>query len=97
MKKVLQIKEGKGYHVLVKRYLIEKYGYQCNKCKLSTWNNLPISLELEHKNGDGHDNRLENVELLCPNCHAQTPTYRAKNKGNGRPERRARYIKGLKF
>ena len=40
---------------------------------------LPIPLELEHINGVHSDNRLENLTLLCPNCHAQTDTYRGKN------------------
>lgn len=43
------------------------------------WNGELIPLELEHINGINNDNRLENLTLLCPNCHAQTPTYRGKN------------------
>jgi hypothetical protein len=39
-----------------------------------------IPLELEHKNGNNTDNRIENLTLLCPNCHALTETYRGKNK-----------------
>lgn len=53
---------------------------KCTGCLLETWLGLPIPLELDHINGDSSDNRLENVRLLCPNCHAQTPTYRGKNK-----------------
>jgi hypothetical protein len=52
---------------------------QCYKCRLVEWNGLPIPLELEHVNGDRFDNRLNNLTLLCPNCHAQTSTYRGKN------------------
>lgn len=52
---------------------------QCERCKNVLWNGEKIPLELHHINGNGRDNRLENLLLLCPNCHAQTKTYRAKN------------------
>ena len=51
----------------------------CNQCKLKTWNGLPIPLELEHIDGNHQNNNLDNLCLLCPNCHAQTSTYRGKN------------------
>jgi len=47
-------------------------------CGLTEWNNKPISLELDHINGINNDNRLENLRIICPNCHAQTPTYRGR-------------------
>ena len=51
---------------------------------------LKESLELEHIDGNAYNNSESNLSLLCPNCHSQTPTYKAKNKGNGRVERRER-------
>jgi hypothetical protein len=39
-----------------------------------------LSLALHHRNGDGEDNRLENLELLCPNCHSQTDTFAGRNR-----------------
>lgn len=55
----------------------------CEKCRLSEWQGFPIPLELHHINGNNRDNRLENLTLLCPNCHALTESYRGKNKSHG--------------
>jgi hypothetical protein len=52
----------------------------CARCGLETWQGNPIPLELDHINGDNRDNRLTNLRLLCPNCHALTPTYRSKRR-----------------
>jgi hypothetical protein len=69
-----------GTSRLKKRLLDERLlERKCYECGLTEWKNQPIPLELEHKNGNNTDNRLENLTLLCPNCHALTPTYRAKN------------------
>lgn len=73
-------KYGCGTDKLKKRLIKEGYfEYKCYECGLTEWRGLPISLELEHRNGDRFDNRIENLTLLCPNCHAQTETYRGKN------------------
>lgn len=49
---------------------------KCEFCGNVVWNGKEIPLELHHINGDNTDNRLENLMILCPNCHAQTNTYR---------------------
>lgn len=48
---------------------------RCERCGLDEWHGRALSLELHHVNGDGLDNRLENLLLLCPNCHSQTDTW----------------------
>lgn len=53
---------------------------ECSICSLTNWLDKPISLHLDHINGINSDNRIENLRLLCPNCHSQTPTYAGKNK-----------------
>lgn len=55
------------------------FEHKCYSCNNTTWLDNPIPLELEHINGDRLDNTLNNLTLLCPNCHALTETYRGKN------------------
>lgn len=58
--------------------------YKCEKCGIIHWNGEQISLQLHHINGDNTDNRLENLQILCPNCHSQTDNYcGANNHHNG--------------
>lgn len=51
---------------------------KCECCGLTTWNEKPIFMELHHKDGNRFNHKLENLIFLCPNCHSQTETYRAK-------------------
>lgn len=70
------------YSQSLKRILINKniLKYECYECNLKEWNNKPISLELDHIDGDNWNNKLENLRFLCPNCHSQTPTYKGKKR-----------------
>ena len=51
----------------------------CEQCGLTEWCENPLNMQLDHNNGDGSDNRLENISFLCPNCHSQTDTYGGRN------------------
>lgn len=61
----------------------------CSRCTLTEWLGAPIPLEVDHMNGDWPDNRVENLRLLRPNCHARTETYRGRNKPGRRRARTA--------
>lgn len=65
---------------VLKDELIKLRGHRCEDCGLTTWKNQPIPLEAHHIDGDRCNNRLDNLILLCPNCHALTPNYGAKNR-----------------
>lgn len=84
-----------GLHRQVRDYLIAKHGMTCLD-PLCAWDfaKRPINVELEHIDGNHENNTLTNCTLLCPNCHSTTPTYKNKNKGNGRAARRQRYAEG---
>lgn len=74
----------------IKRFLLEKNGEKCSICG---WNEKnPATgrspLEVDHMDGNSNNNDVKNVRLLCPNCHALTPSFRNLNKGNGRAWRK---------
>jgi len=58
----------------------------CEKCGIDQWLGEPLAMQLHHRNGDKHDNRLENLQLLCPNCHSLTDNWGGRNKGGNGPE-----------
>ena len=75
---------------IIKRWLMEK-DCSCWNCGITEWNNNKIVFEVEHMDGNSMNNSPENLQLLCPNCHSQTSTYKGRNKGSGRHYRRERY------
>jgi hypothetical protein len=66
-------------HRLFNEKLLERKCYSCN---LTQWMGFPIPLELEHIDGNHQNNNLDNLTILCPNCHSFTSTYRGRNKGS---------------
>ena len=70
----------------IRKYLSEDRGYKCEipECGLSEWLGKPITLQVDHIDGNPGDDRPSNVRLICPNCHSQTPFLGNGNKGRGR-------------
>jgi len=71
----------------VRNFLLKESNYLCSKCGFGKkhpddGNSI---LEINHIDGDGTNHSKENLEVLCPNCHALTSSYRGRNYGNGRP------------
>jgi 5-methylcytosine-specific restriction endonuclease McrA len=75
---------GRGH---LKGHMLDIHGRECMMCHNTEWLGDPIPLELDHIDGNAGNNYPNNLRLLCPNCHAKTPTHKAKNKGNGRGSR----------
>jgi 5-methylcytosine-specific restriction endonuclease McrA len=66
-------------------YFKIKTEYKCAECGISEWNNRPLTLQVDHIDGDRVNNEMDNLRYLCPNCHTQTDTWGVKNiSKNGR-------------
>lgn len=79
---VIFIKDSESSRNTVKRY-VNKYSlipYKCACGNEGLWESKPLSLQLDHINGEPKDHRLENLRWLCPNCHSQTETFTGKHK-----------------
>lgn len=76
-----------GLSQTVRNFLIKEHGYSCQKCGFSTPHPIDNKtvLEINHVDGNGTNHSKNNLEVLCPNCHALTETYRGRNVGKGRP------------
>ena len=68
---------------LLRRLVDEGYKeMKCEICGITNWLGNPLSLQLHHKDGNRENNSLDNLQILCPNCHSQTDTYAGKNTNN---------------
>ena len=76
-----QLKDWQSYAALqsVKRQLIKLRGHKCEECDRKKWRGQQIAIELHHIDGNRTNNTLENLQLLCPNCHSLTPNYKTGN------------------
>jgi hypothetical protein len=57
---------------------------ECSLCGVTNWCDKPLNMELDHIDGNRTNHSLKNLRMLCPNCHAQTDTYRSKNRASYR-------------
>ncbi len=78
--KELKPYEGLTGKTSIKKRFISQSEHRCNKCKLTHWLDQPIMLEIEHIDGNNRNNSKDNLLLLCPNCHSQTPTWRNRKR-----------------
>lgn len=72
-----------------REFLAEERGYKCEieGCGVSEWMGKPITLHVDHINGDAANDHPSNLRLICPNCHSQTEFFGGRNKGRGRKSR----------
>lgn len=88
------------YDRMRRKILLEQRGNRCEVCGFEEWNGKPIPIELDHIDGDSDNNAEANLRLICPNCHAQTETYKGGNMGKNSKRqqfRRKRYSDGLTY
>ena len=83
------VSEKEQLPLYIRRYLFEKHNSSCSLCGWSKENPVTklVPLTVNHIDGDATNNKPDNVELICPNCHSLTPTYGSLNNGKGRINR----------
>ena len=82
----------------IRRYIFEDQDGCCGICgSPAHWMGMRLVLVLDHIDGDSTNNARENLRMVCPNCDSQLPTFKSKNRGNGRHFRRERYANGQSY
>jgi hypothetical protein len=80
-----QLRKGTRMTVAMRKYLNRYLGDYCECGQGRLWNNKKLTLQIDHKDGDISNNEIENLRLICPNCHTQTDNWGIKNiSENGR-------------
>lgn len=64
----------------IRNIVLMEVGNKCEDCGITSWKEKPLTLELEHIDGDNTNNSRENLKILCPNCHSQTETFRNRKR-----------------
>jgi len=89
------VEEGVASFRTMRKYLIDQNIYECVMCgNKGEWCGKPLSLQLDHIDGNTDNNNLDNLRWLCPNCHSQTHNWGVKNASSGGKNRMA-WRKGL--
>ncbi len=83
---------------LAKKFILIEQNNKCMICNMENiWNYKPIVFIADHIDGNSQNNLRSNIRLICPNCDSQLPTFKARNKGNGRHSRLQRFKDGKSF
>lgn len=97
-KRWLEHGEGDPKNPTIRKIMLDEQAGVCSICSQSTiWNDKPLSLILDHIDGNAENNSRDNLRLVCHNCDSQLDTYKSRNIGKGRFYRRQRYADGKSY